>query len=46
MLEQARRRIGDRAEIRRADITESLEFADDSEFDGVICGLSLHYVED
>jgi SAM-dependent methyltransferase len=46
MLEQARRRIGDRAEIHRADITEPLEFADDSEFDGVICGLSLHYVED
>lgn len=46
MLEQARRRIGDRAEIRRADITEPLEFADDGTFDGVICGLSLHYVED
>jgi len=46
MLERARRRIGDRGEIRRADITESLEFADDSEFDGVVCGLSLHYVED
>lgn len=46
MLERARRRIGDRAEIRRADITEPLEFADDGEFDGVVCGLSLHYVED
>lgn len=46
MLEQAGRRIGDRAAVRRADITEPLEFADDSEFDGVICGLSLHYVED
>ncbi|MFC6963302.1 class I SAM-dependent methyltransferase [Halocatena marina] len=46
MLEQAKRRIGDRAEVRRADITEPLEFAADSEFDGIICGLSLHYVED
>lgn len=46
MLEGARQRIGDRAEIRRADITEPLEFADDSAFDGVVCGLSLHYVED
>ncbi|USZ72552.1 class I SAM-dependent methyltransferase [Natronosalvus halobius] len=46
MLEQARRRIGDRAEIRQADITATLEFADDGTFDGVICGLSLHYVED
>ena len=46
MLEQARRRIGDRAEIRRGDITEPLEFAEDGEFDGVVCGLSLHYVED
>ena len=46
MLKQARQRIGERAEIRRADITESLDFADNNEFDGVICGLSLHYVED
>ena len=46
MLDGARRRLGDRVELRRADITESLEFADDGEFDGVVCGLSLHYVED
>ncbi|WP_435365756.1 class I SAM-dependent methyltransferase [Haloarchaeobius sp. DYHT-AS-18] len=46
MLEQARRRIGDRAVIRQGDITAPLEFAGDDEFDGVICGLSLHYVED
>ncbi|WP_247731728.1 class I SAM-dependent methyltransferase [Halovivax limisalsi] len=37
--------MGDRAELRHADITEPLEFADDV-FDGVVCGLSLHYVED
>ncbi|WP_410767463.1 class I SAM-dependent methyltransferase [Haloferax sp. DFSO60] len=46
MLEQARRRIGDRAEIHRGDITQPLEFADGSDFDGVVCGLALHYIED
>lgn len=46
MIDRARRRIGDRAAVRRADITDPLEFADDGEFDGVISGLSLHYVED
>ncbi|NHN47684.1 methyltransferase domain-containing protein [Halostella sp. JP-L12] len=46
MLEQARRRIGDETEVRRADITDPLEFAGDGEFDGVVCSLSLHYVED
>jgi SAM-dependent methyltransferase len=46
MVEQARGRVGDRAVIRRADIGKPLEFADDSTFDGVVSGLSLHYVED
>lgn len=46
MLERAERRVGDRATLHRADITESLAFADDDEYDGVVCGLSLHYVED
>ncbi|MFC6733970.1 MULTISPECIES: class I SAM-dependent methyltransferase [unclassified Haladaptatus] len=46
MLEQARRRLGDRVAIRQADITEPLESVDDGTFDGVVCGLSLHYVED
>lgn len=46
MVEQARRRVGDRADVRRADIGTALEFAEDGEFDGVVSGLSLHYVED
>lgn len=46
MLDEARRRIGDRAAVLQADITAPLAFADDSEFDGVVCGLSLHYVDD
>jgi len=45
MLAQARRRVGDPVTFRRADITEPLEFAAADEFDGVVCGLSLHYVE-
>lgn len=45
MLERARNRLGDRVEFRRADITEPLD-VDDESFDGVVCGLSLHYVED
>lgn len=46
MLEAARRRLGERADVRRADITETIEFTDENEFDGIVCGLSLHYVED
>jgi len=46
MVEEARQRVDDRAEVRRADIGESLEFADGDEFDGVVSGLSLHYLED
>lgn len=46
MLDHARRRVGDRAEIRQGDITEPIDGVDDGEFDGVVCGLSLHYVED
>lgn len=46
MVQGARRRIGGRADVRRADIGEPLEFAENGEFDGVVSGLSLHYVED
>jgi SAM-dependent methyltransferase len=46
MLDHARRRLGDRAEVRRGDITAPIEAAEAGEFDGVVCGLSLHYVED
>ena len=46
MLEQARRRLDDRADVRQADITGRIEAAADGAFDGVVCGLSLHYVED
>jgi SAM-dependent methyltransferase len=46
MVDRARRRVDGRAEFRRADIGDPLEFADEDAFDGVVSGLSLHYVED
>jgi SAM-dependent methyltransferase len=43
MLDRARHRVGDRAELRRADLGRSLDFGDD-EFDGVVSSLALDYV--
>lgn len=45
MLEQARERVGDRAELRRADLDSELEFAAGVSFDGVVSALALGYVE-
>ncbi len=46
MVEQTAKRVGDQADVRRADLEQSLDFAENDEFDGVVSGLSLHYVED
>jgi SAM-dependent methyltransferase len=46
MVERAKRRVDGRADVRQDDIGTPLEFADDGEFDGVVSGLALHYVED
>lgn len=46
MVEQARRRVDEGAEIHRADIEEPLGLLDDDEFDGIVSGLTLHYLED
>ncbi|MCO8243262.1 class I SAM-dependent methyltransferase [Haladaptatus sp. AB643] len=46
MVDGARERIGDRATVLRADMERPLDVADDDAFDGVVSGLSLHYVED
>jgi SAM-dependent methyltransferase len=46
MVAETRRRVGDRADVQHADITEPLAFVEDETVDGVVCGLSLHYVED
>jgi SAM-dependent methyltransferase len=45
MLAHAADRVGDRAELRRADLAEPLDFAADS-FDGVVSALALGYVEE
>lgn len=46
MLAHARERVGDRAELVRADLGEPLEFAVDDSFDGIVSSLALGYVED
>jgi ubiquinone/menaquinone biosynthesis C-methylase UbiE len=45
MLELARRRLGDDADLRVADLSEPLPYPDDA-FDDVIVSLVLHYLED
>ncbi|GAA3988857.1 class I SAM-dependent methyltransferase [Allokutzneria multivorans] len=45
MLEQARRRLGDDADLKVADLADPLPYADDS-FDDVVASLVLHYLED
>jgi len=46
MLDRARERVGDGATFRRADLGDSLDFAADGEFDGVVSSLVLDYVAD
>lgn len=45
MLAMARRRLGDDADLRVADLASPLPFLDDA-FDDVIASLVLHYLED
>jgi len=45
MLEQARRRLGDGADLRMADLGSPLPFPDGA-FDDGIAALVLHYLED
>lgn len=44
MLEITLRRVGNRAEIHRADLTQPLTFAADGTFDLVLCPLVLDYI--
>ncbi|MDG4767657.1 class I SAM-dependent methyltransferase [Solwaraspora sp. WMMD406] len=44
LLDHARRRLGDRADLHRHDAEDPLDFIDDASFDGVICALMLHHV--
>ncbi len=46
MVELARKRIGDAAEIREADLSEPLTFLGDQTFDLVLSPLVLEYVDD
>jgi SAM-dependent methyltransferase len=45
MLEQARLRLGDDADLQVADLADPLPFPDDS-FDDVVASLVLHYLQD
>jgi len=45
MVEHARRRLGEDADLRVADLAEPLPFAD-AEFDDVVASLVLHYLRD
>jgi SAM-dependent methyltransferase len=45
MVEQARRRCGERARLIVADLAEELP-VDDRALDGITCSLALHYVDD
>jgi SAM-dependent methyltransferase len=38
-------RVGGRARVLQADLAEPLEFADDNEFDVVVCPLVMHYLK-
>jgi SAM-dependent methyltransferase len=46
MVKVARRRVGDRAKILVADMTEPLDFAVDGSVDVVVASLVLHYAAD
>ncbi|WP_228835578.1 class I SAM-dependent methyltransferase [Nocardia abscessus] len=45
MLDQARLRLGDDADLQVADLADTLPFADDT-FDDVVASLVLHYLQD
>ncbi|HEY6737896.1 MAG TPA: methyltransferase domain-containing protein [Actinopolymorphaceae bacterium] len=46
MVELAERRLGDKADVRVADLARPLDFVDDESVDLVIASLVLHYLQD
>ncbi len=45
-VEITRRRVGDRAKVRCANLEQPLDFAADASFDLVVCSLVFDYIED
>lgn len=46
MIEMTKKRVGDRAEVRQADLSEPLDFLATESFDMVLSSLTLHYLKD
>ncbi|WP_217428178.1 class I SAM-dependent methyltransferase [Microlunatus speluncae] len=46
LVEHARARLGDRAEIRQHDLNQPLDEIADGAFDGVVCALVIHHLRD
>lgn len=46
MVELARRRVDERAEVRLQDLDDPFDWAPDASFDLVLCALAYHYVRD
>jgi SAM-dependent methyltransferase len=46
MAEHARRRLGDGADVRVADLAHPLDFAGNGSFDGIVSALALEHVRD
>jgi SAM-dependent methyltransferase len=46
MIEMTKKRIGDKADIIRADLNEPLSFIKDKSIDIVVSSLTLHYIKD
>ncbi len=46
MIKMTRKRIGDKADIRRADLNEPLNFIEDKSIDVIVSSLALHYIKD
>lgn len=46
LVRHARARLGDSADIRVADLSQPLTFAQDASYDGIVSALTLHYLRD
>jgi len=45
MIEMTKKRVGDKAEVIRADLNEPLNFIEDESIDVVLSSLTLHYIK-